>query len=55
MSGYNFNPAFNTKIGERYDWNLIKGKIGEIHNSRKQITNSLQDIYDYYSGGMYVS
>lgn len=55
MSGYNFNPAFNTKIGERYDWNLLKGKIEEIHNSRKQITNSLQDIYDYYSGGMYVS
>ena len=55
MAGHNYNPTFNTKIGNTFDWNLLKGKIEEIHNSRKQITNSLQDIYDYYSGGMYVS
>jgi hypothetical protein len=55
MAGHNYNPVFKTKIGDRLNWNLLRGKIEEIHNNRKRTTETLQDIYDYYSGGMYAN
>ena len=55
MAGHNYNPSFHTKIGDRFNWDLLKDRVEEIHNNRKRTTETLQDIYDYYSGGLYAN